>query len=63
MARAKRPEARDQGGASDGPEWAQPEGPIKGVATGPRRMSRAPGSVTGPWLAEHLGLPEPAAVP
>ena len=25
---------------------------------GRRRTSRVPGSVTGPWLAEHLGLPD-----
>ena len=24
----------------------------------PEQVARAPGSVTGPWLAEHLGLPE-----
>jgi excinuclease ABC subunit A len=29
------------------------------VAAGtPEDVARAPGSVTGPWLAEHLGLPE-----
>ena len=29
------------------------------VAAGtPAEVARAPGSVTGPWLAEHLGLPE-----
>jgi excinuclease ABC subunit A len=29
------------------------------VAAGtPQDVARAPGSVTGPWLAEHLGLPE-----
>jgi excinuclease ABC subunit A len=29
------------------------------VAAGtPEEVARAPGSVTGPWLAEHLGLPE-----
>jgi excinuclease ABC subunit A len=28
------------------------------VAAGtPEDVARAPGSVTGPWLAEHLGLP------
>ena len=35
-------------------------GPAGGqlVATGPPAdVARAPGSVTGPWLAEHLGLP------
>ena len=33
------------------------------VAAGtPEDVARAPGSVTGPWLAEHLGLPEPARV-
>jgi excinuclease ABC subunit A len=30
------------------------------VAAGtPEDVARAPGSVTGPWLAEHLGRPEP----
>ena len=30
------------------------------VAAGtPQDVARAPGSVTGPWLAEHLGQPEP----
>jgi excinuclease ABC subunit A len=30
------------------------------VAAGtPEDVARAPGSVTGPWLAEHLGLPPP----
>jgi excinuclease ABC subunit A len=24
----------------------------------PEEVARAPGSATGPWLAEHLGLPE-----
>jgi excinuclease ABC subunit A len=24
----------------------------------PEDVARAPGSATGPWLAEHLGLPE-----
>jgi len=29
------------------------------VAAGtPEDVARAPGSVTGPWLAEHLGLPD-----
>ena len=29
------------------------------VAAGkPEDVARAPGSVTGPWLADHLGLPE-----
>ena len=29
------------------------------VAAGtPEDVARAPGSATGPWLAEHLGLPE-----
>ena len=29
------------------------------VAAGtPEDVARDPGSVTGPWLAEHLGLPE-----
>ena len=33
------------------------------VATGaPEDVARAPGSVTGPWLAEHFGLPKPADV-
>jgi excinuclease ABC subunit A len=33
------------------------------VATGtPEDVARAPGGVTGPWLAEHLGLPKPADV-
>jgi excinuclease ABC subunit A len=29
------------------------------IAAGtPEDVARAPGSVTGPWLAEHLGVPE-----
>jgi len=30
------------------------------VAGTPEDVARAPGSATGPWLAEHLGLPEAA---
>jgi excinuclease ABC subunit A len=34
------------------------------VATGtPEDVARAPGSATGPWLAEHLGLPEALEAP
>jgi len=28
------------------------------VAGTPEDVARAPGSATGPWLAEHMGLPE-----
>jgi excinuclease ABC subunit A len=34
------------------------------VATGtPEDVARAAGSATGPWLAEHLGLPEALDAP
>jgi hypothetical protein len=32
------------------------EGAVRSLL--PTRAARAPDSVTGPWLAEHLGLPE-----
>ncbi len=35
-----------------------PEGGRILAAGTPEDVGRAPGSVTGPWLAEHLGLPE-----
>src|SRR5713226_9442134 len=35
-----------------------PEGGRILAAGTPEDVARAPGSVTGPWLAEHLGLPE-----
>ncbi len=35
-----------------------PEGGHIIAAGTPERVARAPGSATGPWLAEHLGLPE-----
>jgi excinuclease ABC subunit A len=36
-----------------------PEGGHIVAAGPPEDVARAPGSVTGPWLAEHLGLPSP----
>jgi excinuclease ABC subunit A len=35
-----------------------PDGGLILAAGTPDDVARAPGSVTGPWLAEHLGLPE-----
>jgi len=44
------------------PKPARPGGGPEGgriVAAGPpEHVARDPGSVTGPWLAEHLGPPE-----
>jgi excinuclease ABC subunit A len=47
-----------------GPGGGPDGGHILAAGT-PEDVARAPGSVTGPWLAEHLGLPEarPGAVP
>jgi excinuclease ABC subunit A len=35
-----------------------PDGGLILAAGTPEDVARAPGSVTRPWLAEHLGLPE-----
>jgi excinuclease ABC subunit A len=40
-----------------GPGGGPDGGHVVAVGT-PRDVARAPGSVTGPWLAEHLGLPD-----
>ncbi len=45
---------------------AGPSGPDGGriLAAGiPEDVARTPGSATGPWLAEYLGLPEAQPVP
>ena len=39
-----------------GPGGGPDGGHILAAGT-PEDVARAPGSVTGPWLAEHLGLP------
>jgi excinuclease ABC subunit A len=33
-----------------------PDGGHIVATSAPEEIARAPGSVTGPWLAEHLGL-------
>jgi len=40
-----------------GPGGGPDGGHILAAGT-PRDVARASGSATGPWLAEHLGLPE-----
>jgi excinuclease ABC subunit A len=40
-----------------GPGGGPDGGHILAAGT-PEDVARAPGSATGPWLAEHLGLPE-----
>ena len=40
-----------------GPGGGPDGGRILAAGT-PEDVARAPGSATGPWLAEHLGLPE-----
>jgi len=40
-----------------GPGGGPDGGRILAAGT-PRDVAQAPGSVTGPWLAEHLSLPE-----
>jgi hypothetical protein len=37
--------------------WVPAQAAIVAAGT-PEDVARAPGSVTGPWLAEYLGLPE-----
>jgi len=40
-----------------------PDGGASVAAGPPEDVARTPGSVTGPWLAEHLRLPEARARP
>ena len=37
-----------------------PAGGHSGPGAPPQEVARDPASVTGPWLAEHLGLKAPA---